>query len=281
MMSIGPAVPFSGLIGLRFIDQTYDRQFERFGKSPEIRREIAYFLETAGNIKSLDHLMADRRVLGVILGAFGLDEDLDKRAFVRKVLEEGTLRSDSFANRLVEPAYREMSSFLGFGSLGGTLGLEGRRMKIVEMFQERQFERAVGEVDVDLRLALNFRREAVEIAASDSPSKTQWLQFLGSSPLREVLEAALGLPKQFASAGLDQQVDEVSRRARSLFGIEAPVELTNAETLDAIVDRFLLNRQIAGGTLAPTARGAVALSLLQSSTLGAAASQNLFASAFV
>ena len=178
-MPFSPALPLTGLAGLRFLEKTMDRQVELFNRSPDVQREIDYFLEKAGNFTSVEQLVTDRRALAVVLGAFGLDEDIGKTAFIRKVIEEGTFDSRSFANRLVDPAYREMSAALGFGDVGGLLVFENTRQSIVEQYRERQFELAVGDIDLDMRLALNFKREIEGIASRDVNAKTGWLLMLG------------------------------------------------------------------------------------------------------
>lgn len=279
-MPFTPAIPVGGLAGLRFIDRTYDAQFEAFNRSPEVDREVEYFLNTAPDITSIDQLMADRRVLSVILGAFGLDEDLDKRAFVRKVIEEGTLENDAFANRLIEPAYREMSEFLGFGDFGGTLVFENTRLNIVDRYRERQFELAIGEVDLDLRLALNFEREAPKIVGRSTSERAAWLGLLGSTPLRQVVDGALNIPSQLAAIDIDQQVDEIADRASRFLDISSPAELLDPDTMSRVIDRFLLFQQVQNGVTSTTTNGAVALSLLQSSSIGPLSSSNLFASNF-
>lgn len=282
-MPIAPAIPVGGLAGFRFLERTYDRQFAAFNNSPDVDREVQHFLEKAEEITTVDQLMADRRVLGVVLGAFGLDDDLDKRAFIRKVIEEGTLDGNAFANRLVEPAYREMSEFLAFGDFGGTLIFESTRLNIVDRYRERQFELTVGEVDLDMRLALNFKREAAKIAAESAGSSenTGWLRLLGSQPLRSVLEGALVLPQQFALIDVDQQVEVIKERATNLLGSSSVTTLTDPENLDRMIDRFLLRQQALSGGIAANTPGTVALGLLQSANLGAAGQQNLFASNFL
>lgn len=281
-MPIAPALPLNGVAGLRFLDRTFDRQFETFLSSPDVEREIEYFAENAVNVTTLDELMSDRRILSVVLGAFGLDDDINKGAFVRKVIEEGTLEPTAFANRLVETGYREMSEFLGFGNFDGegTLILETARDAILERYQERQFELAVGEVNLDMRLALNFRREATEIANSTTSPRNAWLQLLGSSPLRQVVEGALNLPSQLAGIDLDQQVDEIIRRADNLFGIKEPSDFLDSEKLNAFVDRFASISQITQGSIGTSVRGSAALSILQSSSIGPIGGANLFASNF-
>lgn len=280
-MPFAPALPLTGLAGFRFLESTMDRQVELFEKSPDVQREIDYFLEKVPSITTSEQLVGDRRILSVVLGAFGLDEDIDKRAFIKKVIDEGTLDTTSFANRLVDPAYREMSTFLGFGDFGGLLGASTNQQQIVDMYRERQFELAVGEQDLDMRLALNFKREVSEIASETTNAETGWLLMLGSPPLRQVLEAALNLPAQFASVDLDRQVDEIASRASNLLNISSPADLQDTETMNRLVDRFLLQQQAAsagGSTIGSS--GSVALSLLTTSGLGTNAQTGLFLSRF-
>jgi hypothetical protein len=280
-MPIAPALPLTGLAGFRFLEKTMDQQVALFNKSPDIQREIDHFLENAGNFTSVDQLVADRRSLSVVLGAFGLDDDIDKRAFIRKVIEEGTFNNRSFANRLVDPAYREMSSALGFGDVGGLLVFESTRLNIVDRFRERQFELAVGEVDLDMRLALNFKREISDIAGKNVNSRTGWLLALGSPPLRQVVETALNLPTEFGLIDVDQQVDEVADRASRLFGFDDVSALQDPALVDKFVDRFLLQQQVRNGAGNIASSGSVALSLLSASGLGGGAQSNLFASNFL
>lgn len=277
-MPIQPAIPFGGLAGLRFLDQTIDRQTATFNSSVDVQREVDYFLENASNVTSVEQLVGDRRLLGVVLGAFGLDEDIDKGAFIRKVIEEGSQERTAFANRLVEPAYREMAEFLGFGDFGGTLVFENTRLNIVDRYLERQFELSVGDIDLNLRLALNFRREAAEVAASNQDDDTAFLLLLGSQPLRSVIEGALNLPTEFGTIDLDQQVEEIKDRASSFFGTSSPRELFTGDGLSQFVERFMLNQQLREGAISPTTNGANALTLLQSGGFAGGAQANLFQS---
>lgn len=280
-MPLQPVIPVGGLPGLKFLDKTFDRQFSAFNRSADVQREVDYFLEKAGDVTSVEQLVGDRRLLGVVLGAFGLDEDIDKGAFIRKVIEEGTVDRDAFANRLVEPAYRELSEFLGFGDFGGTLIFETTRLNIADRFRERQFELSVGNSDLNLRLALNFRREAVKIASTSGEDATAWLRLLGSPPLRSVVEAALNLPSQIGAVDLDRQVETIMERASSFFGSSSPRELFLGGELEPFVERFMLNQQVREGQISSSARGSVALTLLQSGGLGNLSQANLFQSSLL
>ena len=277
-MPFTPVVPMGGLAGLRFVERTYERQLETFARSPDIRREVDYFLAHAGEIRSAEELVGDRRLLRVALGAFGLADEVDKRAFVRKVLEEGTLDPRSLANRLADPAWARLAGALGFGDAGGMLVFEGVRRDIADRFRLRQFERAVGDVDLDVRLALNFKREIGEILASSGTGKSAWLRILGSQPLRRVVEGAFGLPSGFAGLEIDRQVAILRERTEGLFGGGSAAVFSEPENLDLLLRRFLATAGAAAGPPAGT-RGAAALALLRTGGLGAGGHANLFASA--
>lgn len=278
-MAFTPVVPFGGLLGFRFIERTFDAQFETFGKSPEIQREIDYFLEHAGEATTAEALVADRRLLQVVLGAFGLDDEVGKRAFIRKILEDGTLDPKSLANRLADPAWAEFSQALGYGDLGGLLVFDNTRQNIAEQFRLRQFERAIGDVDVDIRLALNFRRDIREIALDPAVEKTGWFKVMGSQPLRRVIEGAYNLPMAFGLIDIDRQRSQLEARTGQMFGSESPAVFASDETIDDLLRRFLLSAQLQGG-FSPSTPGATALTLLQAGGLGTGGSANLFASNF-
>ena len=278
-MAFTPVVPFSGLLGFRFVERTYDAQFETFVKSPDIQREIDYFLEHADEANTAEALVSDRRLLRVVLGAFGLDDEIDKRAFIRKILEDGTLDPKSLANRLADPAWKELSEALGYGDLGGLLIFDNTQQNIAEQFRLRQFERAIGDVNVDIRLALNFRRDIREIALDPNVEKSGWFKVLGSLPLRGVIEGAYNLPVGFSQIDVDRQRDEIRGRTEQLFGSGSPAVFASDENIDDLLRRFLVSAQLRSG-ISPSAPGATALALLQASGLGTGGSTNLFASNF-
>ncbi|MEO0819218.1 MAG: DUF1217 domain-containing protein [Pseudomonadota bacterium] len=276
-MTFAPSIPAGGVVGLRLLERSYDAQFEAFSRSPEVQRDIDAFLERAGTISTAEELVGDTQLLRVGLGAFGLEEELPKRALIRRVLEENTFARESLVNRLVDPAWKNFSEAIGFGDFGGLLNQESVRRDIAERYRVRQFERAVGEVDVDLRLVLNFRREIGDIASASDADRSGWFRIVGSEPLRRVVFGALNLPDSFARLDIDEQATRLSERAEQVFGNGSPAIFADNEAVETAVNRFLLNAQIASGP-GPSAPGATALTLLQSSGLGTGASQNLFAS---
>jgi len=80
---VEPLLPLGGYAGWRFLSSSLESQMARFADSPAQARDIAYFREKIAGITDAGALVSDFRALRVALGAFGLQDDLPNRAFIR------------------------------------------------------------------------------------------------------------------------------------------------------------------------------------------------------
>jgi hypothetical protein len=273
-----PAIPMGGLAGWRFLERTADSQRAAFERGPQLAREVEYFKANIGKITSAEALVKDRRLLAVALGAFGLEDEIDKRFFIRKILEGGTDDPRSLANRLSERAFRQLTEAFGFGNEGGPKTAEpGFADKIAEKFKARRFEAAVGEVDNSLRLAMNFRREIGTLAA-EAKEGAGWFTILGSRPLREVVQTALGLPQDFARIDVDRQRDMIRSRMRSVFGDASMDFFKDPANVERIVTRYIARAQLEAGVMGPGVSSPALMLLQAGSQSGSDGLLNLLAS---
>ncbi|MDT8325895.1 MAG: DUF1217 domain-containing protein [Roseovarius sp.] len=262
-MIFQPVLPFGGLAGWSLLNRTLDRQTELFNKDPLIVRDTEYFEQNIGKVKTPEDLVSDRRLMRVALGAFGLQDDINNRAFIREILEEGTADEDALANRLTDERYKQLTDAFAFKDRPIprtqllTFGSE-----ITAKFRAREFEVAVGDQDESLRLAMNARRELGDVASDDATIDTKWFRILGNPPLRQVFDVALGMPANFAQLDLDRQLEIFKSRASSQLNMSDPSELVDPEVQERLIQRFLLRDQI--DSFAVQSSGSIALILLQS-----------------
>lgn len=262
-MTFQPVVPGSGLAGWAFLQSTMQRQTEVFNKSPNLARDSDYFTQNIGAVRTADDLVSDRRLLRVALGAFGLQDDIDSRAFIRKILEEGTRDEGALANRLTDSRYKKLAEAFGFDRLTGPRTAQtGFSSEIVGLYRRRSFEVAVGQQDQALRLGLNAMRELPEIARSDQSENAKWFTIMGTQPLRQVFETVLGLPTGFGKLDLDRQLAIFKGRADRQLGIGKLEELADPAAVEKLVERFLLMDQVK--SFGAQSSNAIALTLLQS-----------------
>ena len=259
-----PVIPSSGISGWRFLQRTYDTQLETFGQSAQIQRDTDHFRDNIAKITTAEELVADRQLLTVALGAFGLSEDIDNKFFIKKMLEEGTIADDALANRFTDTRYRDMVEAFGFGPseitrTGFTLFTD----EIIEKFQVTEFETATGAQDESMRFALYAQRELPEIAGDDGSDTQKWFTIMGQPPLRSLFETALGLPSAIAQVDIDQQLEVFRDRANTVFGSPDAAQFSDPDVIEDLVVQYLARAQINSiGSGASSA--SIALTLLQS-----------------
>ena len=258
-----PVLISSGLVGWQFLQRTYDQQFEAFGKSVALKRDTDHFAENIGNVKSAADLVSDRQMLSVALGAFGLQDDINNRFFIEKMLSEGTTANDSLANRFTDSRYSDFSAAFGLGpNEVSQTDQPGFAEEIIARFRANSFEIATGNQDETLRTALYGERVLPDVVAGDGSDAQKWFSIMGQPPLRNMFETAFGLPSAFGQADIDFQLGDFQDRADRLFGISDPSQFSEPENLDRLFTTFLASSQLnAGG--AGTSSASIALTLLQ------------------
>lgn len=257
-----PVVISSGLAGWQFLKSTYDRQLATFNQSPALKRDTDYFAEKIADVRTAEELVSDRRLLTVALGAFGLQDDIDNRYFIRKMLEEGTIADDALANRFTDSRYRDLSEAFGFGPGEITGGLiPGFAERIINRFQAASFEIATGNQDETMRIALYAERILPEVVGTDASDASKWFSIMGQPPLRSLFETALGLPAAFGQVDIDQQLGVFQDRAERIFGVTEPAELADPEVLQKVINSYLARSQIDAFSTG-TSGASIALTLL-------------------
>jgi hypothetical protein len=257
-----PIIPSGGVPGWLFLQRTYDTQLALFSKSGRVVRDADYFSEKIGSIETARDLVADRRLLEVTLGAFGLQDDLENRFFIQKILQEGTTSDDTLANRLADPRYADLSNAFGFGP--GEVrknDLPGFAEGLIARYQANAFEVATGGQDDTMRIGLYAQRVLAELATEPGSNNTKWFNIMGQPPLRDLFEKALGLPSSFGQIDIDQQLSVFKDRASAIFGSADISQFADADKRDAVITRYMARAQMEAANN-QSSPAAIALTLL-------------------
>lgn len=268
-MSFQPVLPFAGYAGWKFLGRTFEAQKASFSGSGQMVRDADYFRANIGKATTAEALVADHRLLKVALGAFGLDDDLPNKAFIRRVLSDGTLSADALSGKLSDKRYAAMARAFGYDLTPPRIVQSDFADTLLAAYDDRQFEIAVGEQDANMRLALGTPRDLGEVAAKTSSEDTRWFTVMGTTPLRSVFEGALGLPSSFASLDLDQQLTTLKQKTEAVFGDSSISQFTDSDKIDKLVRLFLIRSELAGGGSGGTSGQSAALQILQGATGGA------------
>ena len=113
-MTYTPMIGGPGLVGWQILQNTMETQRAAFNNTPGITREAAYFTDTIGSIGSAEDLVGNRRLLSVALTAFGMEEEIDSKYLVRRLIEEGTADDDALANKLNDSRFVALADAFDF-----------------------------------------------------------------------------------------------------------------------------------------------------------------------
>lgn len=262
-MSFSPVLPSGGLTGWNFLKRTASAQQAVLAEDPSVKRLANAFRERIGDVKSADDLVNDRELLSVTLKAFGLEEDIDSKFYIKTILEQSTTDPTSLVNKLADKRYLEMAESFGFGNLGGPkTAFTTFPDKIIGEYQTNEFETRVGDLDSNMRLALGLESDLRKIGEGTSANDTKWFSIMGNPPLRQVFETALGLPSAFGTMEIDKQLDVLKEKSDKVFGTSDVSELLETETLEKLTTTFLLRAQL--NEASSQTSQTIALTLLQS-----------------
>ncbi len=272
-----PAIPQSGLAGWRLLQATYDRQVESFSRSPQINNDRAYLVDRLSEPIALDSFLDDRRLLRISLTAVGLPGEEWKRGFIEKVLSEASDPESTFLARLNNQRYSEFSEI--FTVTNGQIALSPAAVAdIADRFETAAFVAAVGEVDNNMRLSLNYLSNIGRHVDGSSSEEAILFRLLGDVPVRTVLERALNLPTETQQLPIERQAELLKTRLQSVLGVQNIQDISNAQSVERVLQRFHAIEAISTGP-SPLTPGAAALSLFTG--VGASGAQNLFLSRFI
>jgi hypothetical protein len=248
-MTFQPIIPSGGILGWNFLSRTRESQEAAFENSSEIVRNVDYFKENISKVSSAEELINDRRLLQVALGAFGLDDDINNKFFLQKVLDDGTVDSDALANRLADKRYLEFSKAFGFGDFSTPRTvLSDFGEEITSAYKSSQFEIAVGNQDSNMRLALGLDDALTTIVNSSTTDNGRWFSVMGQPAVRAVFEVALGLPSSVGALDLDLQLTIFRERLESRFGDGEISQFSNSESIEEMRKIFLTQSDLNNST---------------------------------
>ncbi|AXC49180.1 DUF1217 domain-containing protein [Paracoccus suum] len=227
------------MTGWRLLQRTGTAAVERFASGTQIARTTEKFAAAKDSFGSAEEIVGNYNTMKVALTAFGLEGDINNKAFIRKVLESDLGDAKSLAHRLSDKRYLKLAQAFSLGP-GGTRPKPETVVNLVrKAYVEHAFELSVGETDESLRLALNAKRELNLLANRKSTESTKWYTILGSPPLRSVIEGALGVPGSVAKAPIDQQLDTFRAAAGRMFGSSFFDKLNDSANLDKLIETYV------------------------------------------
>jgi Protein of unknown function (DUF1217). len=214
----------STLVSYQMLTKDLSRSLERTASAPLVSRDSEYYLENIQNVKSIDDFLGDHRLYSFAMKAFGLEDMIYAKAYMRKVLTEGVDDSKSFANRLADKRFAEFTKTFNFARYGETTTVfSSTREGTVERYVRQQLEEDAGAQSEGVRLALYFARKAPELKSVYG--------ILADRALLAVVQTALGIPPEASAADVEVQAKMISAKINF-------EDFKDPEKLDKFLQRY-------------------------------------------
>lgn len=264
-MSFTPLSLNGGLTGLNYVKKTMSKQMATMVNQQQVKREISYFKEKIPKIEKASELVQDPILLKITLTSFGLQDDIGSKFYIQKILESNFLDEKSFANKLSNKQYKNLATTFGFGTYDTPKSkISGFSNKLLENYERKLFEISVGEVDNNIRLALNAETELKELALSTASEDTKWYSVLASTPLRKVFETRFNLSAQFGAIDVDRQVVSLKKYVKSAFGEATISQFSDSSKIEKLVKSFMIQSSLSDTAANGYSAAHVALNILRS-----------------
>lgn len=279
-MAFQPVVPLSGIGGWKFLQATYDKQLQSYTNSPQVRNDRDYMIEKLSQPITAEEFVKDSRLLRVAMTAFDLSGEEWKKGFINKVLKEVGDPESTFLQRLNNSKYTAFAEALK--PVNGTIELSEETVaKLAVRFERNAFEQAVGDVDDNMRLSLNYQSD-IEAMVTGVSDDTVAYRIMADVPVYTVVKAALNLPADTSKLPVERQAEMIKDGLKKVLGVSKLSEIASPELVDKLVIRFHAMKSISEGSVVNTPASA-ALMILGGGSYGygASASQNLFLSNFL
>ena len=177
----------------------------KFRSSATVERDVKAFKEQLASVKTTEELFKNRRLMGFVLTAYGLETELNYMGRIKGVLMSDLSKPTSVANILKDRRYREIAGDLQMFKTGlDLLKNPATTEKVVDRYVAAQYELSISKENPALREARYFAKNIGKVS--------NVYEILGDNVLRKVVTSALGLPDQIAIQPIETQAELIKRR---------------------------------------------------------------------
>ena len=189
----------------RFNDEIAQRELRKAAE-----KDAAYYQNHIDDVKTVKDLLADRKLLDIILVSKGLEPDKVTTADLRQMFNSDINDPKSFVNTQTDPRFAEIVSSFNFDNNGDVVRVpkfgpqtRDQFMETQRKFLQQTLEIQQGQSNPGVRLAIYFERKA--------PSITSAYDIIADKALGEVFRTAFSLPDNIGAMDIDQQAKLVEK----------------------------------------------------------------------
>jgi Protein of unknown function (DUF1217) len=191
---------------------------------PAVKTATEYYQANIGKVTTVAQFVSNYRLLSYALQAYGLGNQINNKALITKVLEQGTTSSKALANTLPNVNWKKFAEAFNFSATGSSSPTSSTSVSTtVADYTEQQLETNEGASDPGVQLALYFKRVA--------PTVTSGYSILADSNLLQVVQSIFKLAPTDNASEIDKEATEIEK-------LVPTSDLQNPTKLEQLTVRF-------------------------------------------
>ncbi|ACI97650.1 DUF1217 domain-containing protein [Rhodospirillum centenum] len=212
----------SSITQWRLLGRTADRQKTVMMSDPVNKADTQYARAKLASVGTVDELMSDRRLYSYVMRAFGLEDQINSQALVRKILTSDLSDPSSAANRIADPRFRELAAAFNFGADSKSKSKTSPSFinQIADLYVRERYEESVSSKNESLGMMLDFTRNL--------PTKRSWAEVMADEGMAQVVRIIYDLPKPIGPV-------DAAEQAKSL---EATIKFSVFTTVTSVQSAF-------------------------------------------
>ncbi|MEF2551521.1 DUF1217 domain-containing protein [Aurantimonas sp. A2-1-M11] len=188
----------SNTLSYQLYTRDMTRTLDRIAADPVVKREAEYYRTNIHSVSTIEEFMGDYRLYSYAMKAYGLEEQIDSRALIKKVLESDLSDTKSLANKLSDERYRTFAKAFSFVSTKEPPVLVAQ---------------SVGQTDLIVEAYSEYRTRAGQVHAVAAKGYMDGIgaignvdEFLNSTHLFNVALSSVGIDPSVASKSFIRDV---------------------------------------------------------------------------
>lgn len=192
-------------VGFSIYVQNENQQVAKYAQEATVQQAVTYFKTHITQIKSVQQLTQDPKLMNFILTAFGLQADANEPALIQGVLKSNLSQSNSLANQLADPRYQQLAQEFNIATFGMANFSNTQVISdVVNRYLTNAYETSLDSVNSSLHSAAYFLRNIGNVSSA--------YNILADPVLRNVVLTVTGLPAEIANLPIQDEASLINSK---------------------------------------------------------------------
>ncbi|MBY7649686.1 MAG: hypothetical protein C4617_04250 [Candidatus Liberibacter europaeus] len=189
-----------------FLTKTEQSRLEK-----KIDEDVDYYVSNIDEIDSFEKLIADKRLMNIVLESKGIDDSSKiSQEFLKRIFQSDLKDRKSFANKYNDNRYKEIMYSFDFDSINNSFDKNNGKVQnnirinnTVSAYKHQILESEIAKTNPDMEMALYFQRTVPHIG--------NMYEILADRNIFQVISKTLKLPIHFSALDQKKQVSTLQK----------------------------------------------------------------------